>query len=1327
MDSLRYWAAEMHVDGFRFDLASALARSLHEVDKLSSFFSLIHQSPTLRDVKLIAEPWDVGEGGYQVGNFPVRWAEWNGRYRDAIRQLWQKHGKNSGEIGYRLTGSSDLYEGSGRRPSASINLITAHDGFTLSDLVTYEHKHNDANGEGNRDGNDNEHSWNGGVEGETNDEGLIALRNRQRRNLLATLLLSQGTPMLVAGDEFGRTQKGNNNAYCQDNEVSWLDWRWTAEQTKLFEFVKRLLRIRREHPVLHRTKFFQGQDIFGTALQDLAWFRSDGTPWQDSGDSSSSAFAMFLAGRGVNDIDDRGRPLVDDNFLLLLNASDENKTFTVPNLGTVHESWQLLVDTSDDSAEEALSGGKTTDLLAHSLKFFRAPSRVIRTGGVTHTLNATYRLQFNEAFGFVAAKNIVDYLDNLGVTDVYASPLMAAAEGSTHGYDVVDHSRLSDDLGTYEQFIELSDSLRSKHLGLLLDWVPNHMGIASSRNKWWADVLENGPSSLYADHFDIDFHPVKPDLQNRVLLPVLGDSYGDTLERGELKLVWGEARGLEVAYFDQRFPVAPKTTIPLLEKILSSSGLPERSPQRQELESIVSSIRHLPLPSEIAPEQRRERSREENVAKRRLAALVVAEPEVARALTNAIDELNGKIGVPTSFDALDNFLRDQNYRLASWRVAVEEINYRRFFDVNALAAIRMENDAVFDESHRLLFDLLAEDRVQALRLDHTDGLYDPRAYFEKLQSKFANRAPRRVTEASPDDVARPLPLLAEKILEPGERLPSTWLIDGTTGYDFAAAVTGLWVDPRAEAPLTNLYRQFTGDRKSFAAHLLESKRYILAYSLGSEVNMLARSLERIASMNRKWRDFTLVSLTRALTQIISALDVYRTYVRFGEPITEDEVKITTHAVARAQHRDLATSPAVYEFLRDVLLLKVEASAEERAAHSAFGLRLQQLTGAVMAKSSEDTAFYRYNRLICLNDVGGSPSKFGTTAEELHEQNAERARSWPLAMTTTSTHDSKRGEDAASRIAVISEVLEPWQKAVSQWHELLRSGTSQVDGEMAPTTNHEYLFFQMLVGAWPFGWDGRDGRKDFCERLQLVMLKASKEAKQQTSWTNPNAGYDAALRDFIMKALENEPFMESMRRFCDDIAIPAAVNGISQALIKLCVPGIPDIYQGAELWHQALVDPDNRRAVRFDERRKLLDRIKSSEDKKKLCAELLDDIGSGGIKLHVTHAALTARREHAELFRRGDYESIAGGEHLFAFTRGFGNDRLVCIVPRLVAAAAKKKGGWPLGDAWGDARLPFLHRGNYRNVMTGSTIAVAGEIKLSEAFSDFPVALFISER
>ncbi|HEX7665869.1 MAG TPA: glycogen debranching protein GlgX, partial [Polyangiaceae bacterium] len=529
MDSLRYWVGEMHVDGFRFDLASALARSLHEVDQLSSFFSLIHQSPTLRGVKLIAEPWDVGEGGYQVGNFPVRWAEWNGRYRDAVRRLWQKHGKNSGEIGYRLTGSSDLYEANGRRPSASINLVTAHDGFTLNDLVSFERKHNEANGEGNRDGNDSEHSWNCGAEGPTDDEGVNVMRRRQRRNLLATLLLSQGTPMIVAGDEYGRTQNGNNNAYCQDNETSWVDWNWTDEQRALFEFTKRMLRLRRLHPALHRSKFFQGRDIFGTELQDLLWFRPDGKPWKDTRDSSSNAFTMFLGGRGIDDVDDRGRPVVDDNFLILLNASDANVDFTLPELGSVRESWSLLVDTADDGAEETRAPGEKTQLFAHSLKFFRAPSRVVRTGGSVHAFGSTYRLQLTSDLGFAKAKEIVGYLSDLGVTDLYTSPLMTAAPKSPHGYDVADHTKLSEDLGTRADFDALAAALAEKKMGLLVDWVPNHMGIASERNVLWNDVLENGPASRFADTFDIDWSPPKVGLHDKVLLPILVDSYGETL------------------------------------------------------------------------------------------------------------------------------------------------------------------------------------------------------------------------------------------------------------------------------------------------------------------------------------------------------------------------------------------------------------------------------------------------------------------------------------------------------------------------------------------------------------------------------------------------------------------------------------------------------------------------------------------------------------------------------------------------------------------------------------------------------------------------------
>jgi glycogen operon protein len=525
MDSLRYWATEMHVDGFRFDLASTLARQLHDVDQLSSFFTLIHQSPDLRDAKLIAEPWDVGAGGYQVGNFPVRWAEWNGRYRDTSRAFWRGDPGLLGDFGYRITGSSDLYEAGGRRPADSINFVTAHDGFTLYDLVSYNHKHNEANGEHNRDGNDNELSYNYGAEGTTENPQILSVRARQQRNLLTTLILAQGTPMLVAGDEYGHSQKGNNNAYCQDNEISWIDWERTPEQEHLREFTKQLLQIRREHPALRRSKFFRGIGAAGTDLHDLLWFRPDGAAMtqHDWENSSTRTVQMFLAGRGVDDVDDDWRPLVDDNLLLLINASVEEVEFKLPVVYKVREPWRLLFDTAEETqAAQNARALNSVKLGGRSCALLMAPSRVVRRTGL-HRLGATYRVQLTPQFPLTKARELVDYLQALGITDLYTSPVLAAAKGSSHGYDVVDHTRVNPELGGAPALLMLSQRLREANMGLLIDWVPNHMGVAVGENAWWDDVLENGPSSLYADFFDIDWAPARVDLQNRVLLPILGD------------------------------------------------------------------------------------------------------------------------------------------------------------------------------------------------------------------------------------------------------------------------------------------------------------------------------------------------------------------------------------------------------------------------------------------------------------------------------------------------------------------------------------------------------------------------------------------------------------------------------------------------------------------------------------------------------------------------------------------------------------------------------------------------------------------------------------
>jgi isoamylase len=1326
MDSLRYWASDMHVDGFRFDLASSLARQLHEVDQLSSFFTLIHQTPTLSHMKLVAEPWDVGEGGYQVGNFPVRWAEWNGRYRDTVRAFWRGDEGVVGELGYRLTGSSDLYERGGRRPSASVNIITAHDGFTLNDLVTYEQKHNEANGENNQDGHNDERSWNCGVEGPTDDEQVNRLRRQQKRNLLATLLFSQGTPMIVAGDEYGRTQRGNNNAYCQDNDLSYFDWDHSEEQRAMLEFTRRIVAIRRQHPALRRASFFEDLSMQGTSVRDLLWFRHDGAPMseQDWRNPASKSLVMFLGGRAIDEVDEEGRPIVDDNLVILVNASHVDLPVTLPKLDVVHLPWQLLVDTADDRAEEERVPGDTTQLAAHSVKLFRSPSSVIRVGNAVHSLCSTYRLQLNPSFGFAAARAVVDYLAELGITDVYSSPLLAPAQGSTHGYDVVAHDRLNPELGTPFDFVSWTDELRAKGLGFLLDWVPNHMGIATGQNRWWDDVLENGPSSHFADHFDIDWRPPKETLKNRVLLPVLGDAYGDVLERGELQIVWED--GLRLAYYDRRFPLGPKSIIPLIELVAEKCGLPSDDPQRHELESIISALRHLPDRQETAIERRTERAREKEVAKRRLAALLGDSPEVRLGLRRAITEFNGLAGHASSYDALDRLIQNQSYRLASWRVAAEEINYRRFFDINDLAAIRMEEPEVYDATHAFLFSLIDERRVHALRLDHTDGLYDPYGYFESLQRRFSPAAFAGTGAASstPDDRARPLAILVEKILEPGEQLPANWPVDGTTGYEFASAVVGLWVSPAAEEPLTSFYRRFTGDELGFKEHVYLSKKLILKFSLASEIQMLARALERIATGSRMWRDFTLASLTHALTETIAAFSVYRTYLRDGDAPAPQDAQRIRRTVRKAQRRSVAVSPAVFAFLEEVLLLRTDASEDERRRHVRFALRFQQLTGPVMAKSVEDTAFYRYHRFAALNEVGGSPWKFGTSIDELHRANAERARTWPLSMIATSTHDTKRGEDTAARMAVISELPDEWQRAVMRWAHLALNFKTVVDDEPAPDRGLEYLFYQTLVGAWPYGWNGVTDRAAFAERVAAYLAKAAKEEKQRTSWTNPNAAYDEAVLAFVRGALQSDALLTDVGRFVERIATYGASNGLSATVLRLCSPGVVDTYQGCELWNQSLVDPDNRRPVDFEARRTMLKALKDQPKGRAFFDDLRERYADGRIKMFVTSRLLAARKANRALFLRGDYHPLPGGEHVVAFRRSFADQRLLVFVTRLALLRTGGSRPWAVGEAWASERHRVPFSGTYEDIFTGARRIVHGDVALREVFADLPVAVLL---
>jgi isoamylase len=1324
MDSLRYWASEMHVDGFRFDLAASLARQLDEVDQLSSFFTLIHQSPTLSQLKLIAEPWDVGKNGYQVGNFPVRWAEWNGRYRDATRSFWRGEPGMLGEMGYRLTGSSDLYEASGRPPAASVNLVTAHDGFTLRDLVSYEHKHNEANGEDNRDGNNDERSYNCGAEGPSEDPEVNALRRRQQRNLLATLVLSQGTPMLLAGDECGRTQRGNNNAYCQDNELSYFDWEPSDEGRALFEFTKRLLRIRREHPTFRRSKFFKGLDVYGTKLRDLLWFRPDGKAMTEADWTSPDArtLAMFLAGRGIDDVDEAGRPLVDDNLLLLLNPSHEPVHFTLPELETVREPWLLLLGTEDDHAEEARLPGEGTLVGARSLKLFRSNSRVVRSGGRWHRFNTTYRLQLRPGFGFREAAAATGYLRELGVTDVYCSPVLAAARGSEHGYDVIDHARLNPELGGEDGFAELTNALRERGLGLLVDFVPNHMGIAGGQNRAWDDVLENGRSSTCADYFDIDWRPPRKDLRDRVLLPILAGQYGDVLENGELQVVW-QAPAFRLVYGERALPLAPESLVPLLGNVLALAGLAEDDPEREEFESILQALLHLPGRNESDPEPRRVRQREKQVVARRLGALVERVPAVRSAIDRALAELNGMKGSAASFDALDRVISDQSYRLASWQVAVEEINYRRFFDVNDLAAIRMEVPSIFERAHALIFRLIEHGVVQGLRLDHADGLYDPYGYLKDIQRRFHDpaRGP-----ASADDIERPLPILTEKILGRAERLPAHWPVDGTTGYEFGASVGGLWVDAEAEREFSRIYRDYTGDQRSFSEHVHVAKRYVLDHTLVSEINVLSRRLQRIAMSNRRSADFTLISLTRALGEVIAAFPIYRTYLREGPEQHDAEAARVIHAavrLARRRNPDLVAS--IFEFIEQVLLERGSGAGPDAEERTTFALRFQQLTSPVTAKAVEDTVFYRYSRLLCLNEVGGSPAKFGVGVEEFHRLNEERARAWPLSMLTTSTHDSKRGEDAAARIAVLSEMPALFQRTLARWDRLTEGDLTDLDGEAAPSRSDRYLLFQALLGAWPFGWDGKRERAQFRERFEAYALKASREAKQATSWLSPVESYETALRSYVRKLFENPDFMAAARDFNERIAPYGASNALAQVVLRFTSPGVPDTYQGAELWHQALVDPDNRRPVDYAHQQKLLGEIRARLGKRgELARELVERYADGQIKLYVTHQCLSERRARSELFLRGDYRALAATDHVVAFSRAFESEHAIVCVPRLTFRLTRGAAPFALGKAWRDLQLPVPTRGRYENVFTGEVVTLSRAVRIAELLREFPVALLV---
>lgn len=949
---------------------------------------------------------------------------------------------------------------------------------------------------------------------------------------------------------------------------------------------------------------------------------------------------------------------------------------------------------------------------------------------------STYRLQFNRSFTFSQAAELVPYLAELGISHCYASPYLRARPGSMHGYDIIDHCHLNPEIGTPENYDRFVAALHEHGMGQILDVVPNHMGIMGADNAWWLEVLENGEASNYAEFFDIDWYPLKDELQGKVLVPVLGDQYGTVLDRGELKLAFDKEKSeFSIFYFQHRFPVNPREYPRILgygvEQLQEQLGAGNEN--LLELQSLISAFNHLPAREETAPEKRAERLRDKEIHKRRLAALSSRSTEIADFIERNVEKMNGTPGDSSSFDVLHELIKAQAYRLAYWRVAADDINYRRFFDVNDLAALRQENENVFKQTHEFILRLLQEGKLDGLRVDHPDGLYNPKQYFERLQGGGAS--------SGGNNAQRACYIVAEKILTGEETLPSNWPVHGTTGYNFSNLVNGLFVDPNSERKLDRIYRAFIGQHANFKKLVYDCKKLVMDRSLNSELNVLAHHLSRIALADRHTCDFTLTSLRDALAEIVACFPVYRTYVT-EEGLSPTDQGYINQAVDCAKEESAVTESSVYEFIREVLLTTRANGHPDFYRRSVFhfAMRFQQYTSALMAKGLEDTSFYRYNRLVSLNDVGGNPMKFGSSPDEFHRQILNRNGDWPHEMVTTSTHDSKRSEDVRARINVLSEMPLDWHRRVRTWRELNLDKKITLDGITAPAANDEYLFYQTLVGAWPEGLDAENPPESFTVRMRDYMIKALREAKENTSWANRNEVYESSVAQFVEAVLKSNKFRASFLPFQRVVSHFGMLNSLAQTLIKLTVPGVPDIYQGNELWEFNLVDPDNRRAVDYGTRKKVLREIRDLACPDCLptsVRELTNNLQDGRIKLYVLWQALNLRKQQPDLFQCGEYVPLKTlgeqAKHFVAFARRHETGTVIVTVPRLCAELMKDTPSLPLGrEIWQDTRMeiPAGYPVRFRNLFTGDLLALdaADGVRTffaSQVLRDFPIALLVS--
>jgi (1->4)-alpha-D-glucan 1-alpha-D-glucosylmutase len=856
-------------------------------------------------------------------------------------------------------------------------------------------------------------------------------------------------------------------------------------------------------------------------------------------------------------------------------------------------------------------------------------------------LLSTYRLQFHSRFTFDDAAAIVPYLHDLGITHVYASPYFKAVAGSMHGYDVIDHSRLNPEIGDTAAYKRFVDALSRHGMSHILDIVPNHVGVDTNDNPWWNDVIRHGRGSRYADFFDIDWGAG----DQKLLLPVLGEPIGQAIDGGKITIV-ETPEGPLAKYYDRQFPMA----------LPPSPGTPGEG--RGEGDSEHQAVAAIPVHPHPDP----------------LPAYREREP-----------------------DSIYRTLQSQHFRLAHWKVAPDEINYRRFFDVTSLAAIRMERTDVFEATHRFLFELIREGAIAGIRTDHPDGLTDPRQYLIRLQQAYKSSVP---------DAHDPLPVWVEKILSTGETLRPDWPVAGTSGYDFLSAVNNLYVDPAAEEAMSAVCTDFTGKTLPYDEVVYSRKWTVLENALSSELTSLTRRLKALAETSRHSRDFTCRQLRSALQSVIAGFPVYRTYVSATAVEPADERELTI-AIGRARNKSKKTDPAVFDFIADAVLQRLPDRTELTLP---LAQKFQQLTSPVMAKGVEDTTFYIFNRLASLNEVGGDPGRFGSDADALHAYFADRQKNWPMALSCLSTHDTKRSEDVRARISVLSEIPDQWRTALAEFD---LAGPATI-----VSANDRYLLYQTLLGSWI-----ETDSAEYVTRVQTYMLKAVREAKTRSSWTEPNTDYESAVKNHVAELIAGpagQAFRDAFQPLLRKVTTFGYLNSLSQTLIRLTAPGVPDTYQGSEMWDFSLVDPDNRRPVDYTRRAEVLKSITDAS-----FPSLIETLGDGRAKLFLTHRCLQCRQRHADLFTRGSYIplKITGrfARNVFAFARSHGDRTAVAVACRSLTHLC----GSPVGTAWADTAVQLPEAGSeFESVLDGRRIYGNPSVRMSDLFSAVPVALLI---